>query len=118
MKSAEDIARMHELYQKGWSKRSIAAHLRISRNTLDRYLRLKPCAPAEPQIQASHSIQAWHIGPYHYTSAGTLSLGGLRIELAPAQQQLLLLFAQKPNQLVSHEEMAQLLWLEIGRAHV
>ena len=38
MKSAEDIARMQRLFDEGWSKRRIAAHLGISRNTLDRYL--------------------------------------------------------------------------------
>ncbi len=33
---------MHALYRDGWSKRRIATDLRISRNTLDRYLRNQP----------------------------------------------------------------------------
>ena len=38
MKSAEEIIRMHSLFEQGWSKRRIAAELGISRNTLERYL--------------------------------------------------------------------------------
>ncbi len=171
MKSAEDIARMQALFKEGWSKRRIASHLKISRNTLDRYLnsqfsqsspaaahksKLNLCLEwlkrqdlndgsnsemlrrkliAERQIQISQrtmvrAIQQWRhgsarqhepsskssdntlwrIGPYHFSAAGGLSLGGMRIEMTTAQTQLLLLLVQHANQLVGSEEIAKRLW--------
>jgi DNA-binding winged helix-turn-helix (wHTH) protein len=171
MKNADEIARMQTLFNAGWSKRKIAAHLKISRNTLDRYLNsqisqsgpvsadktkhnlclewlqlqdlsgeensesLRQKLKAERKIQISHhemerAIQQWRhnrgrqietcsnssgntlwrIGPYHFSAAAGLHLGGLRIEMPAAQTQLLLLLVQHANQLVGAEEIARQLW--------
>ena len=57
MKNAKDIAQMHTLFRKGWSKRKIAAELGISRNTLDRYLHLAPKqSPRDTIHKSKHEI--------------------------------------------------------------
>lgn len=115
MKSAEDIARIHTLFREGWSKRRIAAELGISRNTVDRYLHSQPthCPRAETnkrQPKPTLSQAGWCIGPYHLSASGELSLGDARIGIAEAQTQILLMFAEQANQLVSRNEIAKQLW--------
>ena len=53
MKSAQEIAEMHGLIQEGWSKRRIATRLGMSRNTLERYLRLGEAQKARPGTPSS-----------------------------------------------------------------
>lgn len=55
MKSAEEILRMRMLFRQGWSKRRIAAELGISRNTLERYLNVKP-EPLRPPATSKKKL--------------------------------------------------------------
>ena len=45
MQTPEEVLVMRQLPERGWSRRRIAAELGISRNTLDRCLRLGECQP-------------------------------------------------------------------------
>ncbi|MFN6337400.1 MAG: winged helix-turn-helix domain-containing protein [Cyanobacteriota bacterium] len=135
MKSAEEIASIHRLYQDGLSKRKIAAKLGMSRNTVDRYLHSPPTessrsttnlGPRSLSRDNQHGLTtsrdqvkepgdsvgdtAWRVGPYLLSASGELSLGDSRIGMAETQTLILLILAKKANQIVSRDELAQQLW--------
>lgn len=64
-------------------------------------------APLATRVPAD---AVWRIGPYHFTAAGVLSLGGVRMEMSQAQANILLLFVEHPNQLITYEQIAKHLW--------
>ena len=45
MQTPEEVLVMRQLLERGWSRRRIAAELGMSRNTLDRYMRLDEWQP-------------------------------------------------------------------------
>jgi DNA-binding winged helix-turn-helix (wHTH) protein len=119
MKSEEDIARIHTLFEDGLSKRQIASTLGISRNTVYRYLHSQShpqsnsptrAAPHKSSLPHTPANSNWRIGPYHLNGSGDLRLGDAPIDLAGAQAKILLILVKKANQLVSRDEIAKQLW--------
>jgi len=87
----------------------------MSRNTIDRYLNCQPTQTRrtdtqQPRLLPSHDHRGWPIGPYKLSMSGQLSLGNVPIGMAEAQTQILLILANKANQLVTHDEIVKRLW--------
>jgi DNA-binding winged helix-turn-helix (wHTH) protein len=84
--------------------------INVSRRTIERAAKHLKGSANPPAQSPPCQQQGWRIGPYVLSSSGELSLAKARIALTTSQQQLLLLLAEKANQVVDHAEIAQRLW--------